>query len=144
MALFPSDKQQAGTGVTAARRTAGPLLLERVHLTPVIGYLLAGTDPYPIVLRKVIEEPLQSTKTPRTPQQTAMHADGHHLRRTFPFFVQHVKAVFQIGIKLLGGVEPCAVAKRMSLASSVYGTIRWGLRVPSLHVTCVQNGKSSP
>ncbi len=56
--LFPSDKQQAGTGVTAARRTAGPLLLERVHFTPVIGYLLAGTDPYPIVLRKVIEEPL--------------------------------------------------------------------------------------
>ena len=35
-----------------------------------------------------------------------MHADGHHLRRAFPLFVQHVKAVLQVGIELLGGVKP--------------------------------------
>jgi hypothetical protein len=48
-----------------------------------------------------------------------VHPHGHHLRRGFSLGVQHVKAVFQIGIKLLRGVEPWAVAKRMSLASRV-------------------------
>ena len=34
-----------------------------------------------------------------------MHADRHHLRRLAPLFVQHVKAIFEVGIKLLRGIE---------------------------------------
>ena len=40
--------------------------------------------------------------------------------------------------------KPCGNAKRMSLQSSVYGTISCGASEPSLFCTCSQNGRSSP
>ena len=90
-----------------------------MNLAPVVGDLLPGADPHLVVLLDIVEESLQRAETPRTPKQPAVHPHGHHLRRGFSLGVQYVKAVFQIGIKLLRGVEPWAVAKRMSLASRV-------------------------
>ena len=58
------------------------------------------------MLLHIIQEPLQRPKTPRTPEQAAVHADGHHFWRAFPLLVQHVKAVLQVRIKLLGGIKP--------------------------------------
>lgn len=91
----------------------------RMGFAPVVGNLLPGADPHLVVLLDIVKETLQRTETARTPKQPAVHPHGHHLRRGFSLGVQHVKAVFQIGIKLLRGVEPWAVAKRMSLASRV-------------------------
>ena len=83
----------------------------RMDLAPVVGDLLTGTDPYLVVLLDIVKETLQRAETARTPQQPAMHPHGHHLRRGFPLGVQHVKAVFQVGIKLLRGVEPLGGGK---------------------------------
>ena len=77
-----------------------------MRLPPVVSNLLTRTHPNAVVLLDIIEKTLQRAKTSRTPQQTAMHANGHHFRRAFPLFIQHIEAIFQVGIKLLGGIEP--------------------------------------
>lgn len=78
----------------------------RMGFAPVVGDLLPGADPHLVVLLDIVKETLQRAETARTPKQSAVHPHGHHLRRGFTLGVQHVKAVFQIGIKLLRGVEP--------------------------------------
>ncbi|AIM20687.1 amidohydrolase [Serratia sp. SCBI] len=75
-------------------------------LAPVVRYLLPRTDPHPFVLLDIIEKTLQRAKTPRPAQQTTVHPHRHHLRRLLALSVQHVEAVFQIGVKLLGGIKP--------------------------------------
>ena len=72
---------------------------------PVVGNLLPGADPHLVVLLDIVKETLQRAETARASQQPAVHSHGHHLRRGFTLGVEHVKAVFQIGIKLLRGVE---------------------------------------
>ena len=88
------------------------------------GDLLARTDPDPLVLLDIIEETLQGAEAPRPAKQATVHADRHHLRRLFPLFIQHIKTVFEVSIKLLGGGE--------------------ALRGGKAHCTSVQKGKSSP
>ena len=120
---------RCGTGecnavVGRVRRSRHPAkhgtLTSETDARPASGQQFAGGyRPTPAHAAAHNPEPLQRAKTSRTPQQAAVHADGHHLRCAFTLFIQHVKIVFQVSIKLLGGIKPRAVAKRMSFASSV-------------------------
>ena len=82
-----------------------------MNVAPVVGNLLTSADPNLVVLLHIIEETLQRAEAARAPQQAAVHPDGHHLRRAGPLGVQHVEAVFQIGVKLLGSIEPLGGGK---------------------------------
>ena len=53
----------------------------------------------------VIKETLQGNETAGAPQQAAMHADRQHLGLVFALGIQDVETVFQILIKMPGGVE---------------------------------------
>ena len=86
---------------------------------PVPRDINAPCHPHVIVALHMIEEFHQPSKAGRTANQTAMQPDRHHFWRGGPFSIQRVKRINQIACKLVTCMEPCAVAKRMSLQSSV-------------------------
>ena len=58
-----------------------------------------------VVAFDVFNEALERGEACRTPDQTAMQADGEHLRRLGTFGVQHVERVLEVLEKLLAVVE---------------------------------------
>ncbi len=70
--------------------------------------------------------------------------DGHHLRRAFTLFIQHVKASFPDSIKLLGGIKPRAVAKRIVRVQRVGARSGAVCGCAIAAGPSVQKGKSSP
>jgi len=84
---------------------------------PVPRNIDAPRDPYPLVPHGVIEKPFECCGAAGSSRKTAMQPDRHHARAALTLPIEHVKRVLEIGKVLVPGVEPCAVAKRMSFES---------------------------
>lgn len=74
-------------------------------LFPMPRNIQATAYPHMVVRLYVIQKSLQRLHAPGPSQQAAMHADTHHLGRVqtlrITFGIQHIKAVFQVGEKII-------------------------------------------
>ena len=99
---------------------------------PVVGNLLPGADPH------LVAAGYNQGNAAARGNGLDAQAVGSAFPRTsssvrFPLGVQHVKAVFQIGIKLLRGVES---GRWRSACRWRRGQARCGRWLPSLQATC--------
>jgi hypothetical protein len=98
-AAEPLDKQSA----RQLRRL--PAAGRRVFGDPVAGDVEPRGDPHLVMPAHIVEEPRQRRRATGAADQPAMQADGQHLRRRLALGVKHVEGVFQIGVKLVAGIE---------------------------------------
>jgi hypothetical protein len=72
-------------------------LLVRMHLMPMLSYLLASTNPDIRVLGHIIQELFQCHCSPRLSNESTMKSHRHHLGSSVTtFLVQDIKCIPQI------------------------------------------------
>jgi hypothetical protein len=83
---------------------AGSLILSGrwVLAPPMLSDLVASADPDPVVAQDVIDETGKRGGASRFAGETAMHSDGHHLRRLLALAVERVEIVAQRDEEILG------------------------------------------
>src|ERR1051325_10009084 len=72
---------------------------------PVPRDIDAARDPYPLMLHRIIEKPLERGSSSGTSGEPAMQPDRHHARPRLALAVEHVEAVLQIREKLVARIE---------------------------------------
>ena len=78
----------------------------RMRRGPVLGDLQAGGEPDALVAADIVEKAFQGLRPAGTPDEAAMQADRHHLRRALnALLVEAVEAVLEIGEILVARVE---------------------------------------
>ena len=93
----------SGTGVsfeTKSKLHVG-MLLERVSHDPMFSDVYTARQPNIIVWENIIQESLQTDKTPWSTNQTTMEANWHHFWRYFSLTVKCVKRIFQVIIEII-------------------------------------------
>ncbi len=84
----------------------------RMMRLPMLGNVYAPGKPDVGMALGILHEPPQSHDAPGAPNQAAMQPDRHHLGAAcHAFGIKRIKAVFQIGIKLIARIEPLGRGK---------------------------------
>ena len=103
--------------------------LERVCRNPVVSDVYAASDPNTIVRENIIQESLQTDKTPRSTNQTTMKANRHHFWRYFSLTVKCIKRIFQVMIELVASVETlCSGESHVVTIKSIWDNQVWGIK----------------
>ena len=85
----------------------------------MLGDIDPPRDPDVLMGGDMVEEAGQRRDPSRPPDEAAMQAHRHHLRRGLALRVERVERVAQVGEEVVAGVEPWRATHFMSLASSV-------------------------
>jgi hypothetical protein len=85
------------------------------------------TDPDALVPLDVIEEPGQALGPGGAPGEATVESHRHHPGQPGAFAVEHIERVPRYVKNSSPVPRPAGVQNLPSLASSVYGTTRWGV-----------------